>query len=266
MGLEDVGALEAGLRADLVVLDAAWAVVGVMRGGAWVRDPDRHLQPGRRPDLPHVTGWSRARCTGSREVHRAARRQGRQRRPGAAPARRAGRRAQAWGTRSSPSSSSDHGVPAEFVGGLAGSTPDRGRPRHRDHLAVGARAPVAMPEAADADAGAPSPTGCRRRTPWSCPAASPPGVPPHLPVRLARMAREAGVPVLLDRRRRAARRRPTARGAVLTPNARRAGPPASAASTDPADVAAALLARRTGAPVVLTCGARRAGRRRRRRC
>lgn len=35
-GLTDVGALEAGRRADLVVLDAALEVVRVMRGGAWV--------------------------------------------------------------------------------------------------------------------------------------------------------------------------------------------------------------------------------------
>ena len=35
-GLADVGALEAGRRADLVVLDDDLAVVRVMRAGAWV--------------------------------------------------------------------------------------------------------------------------------------------------------------------------------------------------------------------------------------
>ncbi len=37
MGLGDVGVLDAGHRADLVVLDPGLHVVGVMRGGAWAR-------------------------------------------------------------------------------------------------------------------------------------------------------------------------------------------------------------------------------------
>ena len=36
LGLDDVGALEAGRRADLVVLDDGLAVVRVMRAGAWI--------------------------------------------------------------------------------------------------------------------------------------------------------------------------------------------------------------------------------------
>jgi N-acetylglucosamine-6-phosphate deacetylase len=36
MGLDDVGAIEAGRRADLVVLDEAWQVQRVLRAGAWV--------------------------------------------------------------------------------------------------------------------------------------------------------------------------------------------------------------------------------------
>ncbi|MCU7727209.1 N-acetylglucosamine-6-phosphate deacetylase [Actinoplanes sp. KI2] len=36
LGLDDVGALEAGLRADLVVLDAGLRVKGVLRAGVWV--------------------------------------------------------------------------------------------------------------------------------------------------------------------------------------------------------------------------------------
>lgn len=40
-GLDDVGALQPGLRADLVVLDGALAVAGVLRAGAWIRDRSR---------------------------------------------------------------------------------------------------------------------------------------------------------------------------------------------------------------------------------
>ena len=39
LGLADVGALEAGRRADLVHLDAALEVVAVMREGAWLTRP-----------------------------------------------------------------------------------------------------------------------------------------------------------------------------------------------------------------------------------
>jgi N-acetylglucosamine-6-phosphate deacetylase len=39
LGLHDRGALRTGTRADLVVLDAALEVTGVMRGGAWLIDP-----------------------------------------------------------------------------------------------------------------------------------------------------------------------------------------------------------------------------------
>jgi N-acetylglucosamine-6-phosphate deacetylase len=38
LGLDRVGALRPGLRADLVVLDADLAVQRVLRGGAWVVD------------------------------------------------------------------------------------------------------------------------------------------------------------------------------------------------------------------------------------
>ena len=36
LGLDDVGAIEPGRRADLVVLDEDLEVVRVMRGGAWL--------------------------------------------------------------------------------------------------------------------------------------------------------------------------------------------------------------------------------------
>ena len=39
LGLRDVGDLRPGGRADAVVLDDAWGVRGVLRGGAWVRRP-----------------------------------------------------------------------------------------------------------------------------------------------------------------------------------------------------------------------------------
>jgi N-acetylglucosamine-6-phosphate deacetylase len=41
-GLSDVGALQPGMRADLVVLDADLQVTAVMRRGSWVSgDPTR---------------------------------------------------------------------------------------------------------------------------------------------------------------------------------------------------------------------------------
>jgi N-acetylglucosamine-6-phosphate deacetylase len=39
LGLTEVGLLEAGKRADLLVLDPALAVQGVMRGGEWITHP-----------------------------------------------------------------------------------------------------------------------------------------------------------------------------------------------------------------------------------
>ena len=39
LGLADVGALRAGLRADVVLLDAAWEVAGVLRAGRWAVAP-----------------------------------------------------------------------------------------------------------------------------------------------------------------------------------------------------------------------------------
>jgi N-acetylglucosamine-6-phosphate deacetylase len=42
LGLNDVGALRAGLNADLVVLDRDWQVRAVMAGGAWLPLSDSH--------------------------------------------------------------------------------------------------------------------------------------------------------------------------------------------------------------------------------
>ncbi|SDC76864.1 N-acetylglucosamine-6-phosphate deacetylase [Geodermatophilus telluris] len=39
LGLVDMGALRAGLRADVVLLDPAWSVAGVLRAGRWVVPP-----------------------------------------------------------------------------------------------------------------------------------------------------------------------------------------------------------------------------------
>ncbi len=39
LGLAEVGALRAGLRADLVLLDVAYEVRGVLRAGEWVTAP-----------------------------------------------------------------------------------------------------------------------------------------------------------------------------------------------------------------------------------
>lgn len=43
---ETVGSLEAGKRADLVVLDEAWNVAGVLRQGRWIVDPGGHAGAG----------------------------------------------------------------------------------------------------------------------------------------------------------------------------------------------------------------------------
>lgn len=145
----------------------------------------------------------------------------------------------------------DHGVPAEVVGGLAEvrrtvvihatETTSLWEPGSR-----------AMPEAADL---------MLERLVNRLPSASvvvvsgslPPGLTVHLPLQIAKLARKAGVPVVLDVDDNALRSAVDNAGAILTPNleelARLVGP-----VTDPGD-AAASLARRTGAPVVVTCGA-----------
>jgi tagatose 6-phosphate kinase len=86
----------------------------------------------------------------------------------------------------------------------------------------------------------------------------PPGVDDALPADLARLARDAGLPVLLDLDDAPLRTALARGGAVLTPNldelARLLGQDGDPPGPDQAAAAARALAERNGAPVVVTLG------------
>ena len=198
--------------------------------GRGCRDPHRHLQPRARRHLRRRPAAARGGAPGERGV-RATRRQGRQRRAGAAPARGSRCAPWAWPTRASAARLAALGVPASFVEAMPRGAPDRRRARTRRPRRCGSGATRSRPTPWTGWS-APSPSTCvDGRGHWSCPAACRPAyrrpaAPARAPGRGGVGARSSSTSTTSPSPQRS-----HGGGAVLTSQRRRARPGCSAPST-----------------------------------